>query len=507
MRKKLHQAGKFLIVFSLCCSMMPVFAQVTIDSTSWITVKPGTGFFVGTDLNIRAGAGGSGHFCDQNPGGCSTITGQVKVERYLSANGWHNVASPISNATSNVFGGTDLVFYYDETIIMNDWEFGWVFYDGPLSVMRGFDVYPDGTPAMVVYDGGAAGALNNGPYTIGVTRTNVPNGEIESHKGWNLVGNPYPSPVDWLAENGWDKSDINDAKYIWNPERGNYTIFLGGNNPVGINGATRYIPANQGFWVQALQDGSLQVNNAARCGTMVNTPGFYKSGDYPVVFLKVEGHGFSDETLIRFLPEAKEGFDRGLDAVKIPGRESSVPQINSRTESLRLAMNALPRISDGLAVDLDVRCGSPGNLSISLEPESSLPDEVELYLRDLKNGNLIHLTNHPEYSFYYDVFDDPGRFVLYFNPDQDIKNNIVDENAFSVYVNHDQLYVIKNTVRDIEGAVILYDIFGRTISRYKLLNQHENCYDVMVSAGYYLLRISSANLNITKKIGMGKTSY
>ena len=117
----------------------------------------------------------------------------------------------------------------------------------------------------------------------------MPNGEIESHKGWNLVGNPYPSPLDWLSEAGWDKSDINDAKYIWNPAAYNYTIFLGGSEPIGINGGTRYIPSNQGFWVQANQNGTLSVNNVARVGIMSSTPDFYKStfSSFPLVCFQI----------------------------------------------------------------------------------------------------------------------------------------------------------------------------------------------------------------------------
>ena len=288
-----------LIFASFSCSSS---AQFFVKQGSSITIKEGSSLYIGTTLTLGSDWTGSGYLADQTIDGDVSITGNVTVKRYIRGNGWHNVSKPVATANTSLFATTDLVFYYDETKIYNDWNFGWVWYDGNLSTMKGYDVYLDANDITVNYTASNSTGLNTGSYNIGVTLTNVANGEIESHKGWNLVGNPYPSPLDWLEETAWDKSDINDAKYIWFPTNDNYTIYLGGPAPIGINGGTQYIPSNQGFWVQAITNGTISVNNGARKGVISPTPDFYKNSNfsYPLISLITSSDSLSDETIIRF---------------------------------------------------------------------------------------------------------------------------------------------------------------------------------------------------------------
>ncbi len=188
--------------------------QLVIGESSGITVTSGTSLYIGTDLYIKSDNSGTGHLADQNSSSDINITGSVTIERYLTQDGWHNISAPLDNLESDLITGTDLIFYYDETIIQNDWNFGWVMYDGPLDVMRGYDVFLPSTITANYFDNSSS-HLNSGLYSIGVTKTDPANGEVESRKGWNLLGNPYVSPVDWLHPTAWDKSDINDAVYIW----------------------------------------------------------------------------------------------------------------------------------------------------------------------------------------------------------------------------------------------------------------------------------------------------
>jgi hypothetical protein len=157
-----------------------------------MTIKEGSSLYVGTYLRIESNSSTTAYFADQTLAGDVEITGDITVQRYLTPDLWHNVASPVSNAHSNVFTGTNLVFYYDETIILNDWEFGWVLHSGALEVPRGYDVIFYDSPVTIEYEATGAETLNTGSYTIPVTITNSTPPEIPTRKGWNLVGNPYP---------------------------------------------------------------------------------------------------------------------------------------------------------------------------------------------------------------------------------------------------------------------------------------------------------------------------
>ena len=492
------------ILFSALLANTPLIlkAQLFVEPGSSVTIKNGSSFFVGTDLQLKSNNTSSGHFADQTTNAGVTITGDVLVERFLSADGWHNTSSPVSNARSNVYTGTDLIFYYNETIILNDWEFGWVFYNGELSVMKGYDIFIPTSDLTVSYTATGAQTLNSGAYAIPVTRTNVPNGETENHKGWNLVGNPYPSPLDWLVIDGWNKTAINDAKYIWNPSANNYTIFIGGREPIGINGGTQYIPSNQGFWVQAIQNGTLQVNNLARKSIMSATPDFYKNSDSetPLVCFQADGNGYSDQSIIRFVSESSPTFDIGWDALKLSSSHELVPQICSVAAKNFLAINTLPQLTDNLRVELNFTAGTPGFYSLRTAYTTNLDNGYEIYLSDLLTNNLINLTSDSVYWFFHDPGNAKSRFYVYFNPSDDIKNKITPENSFSVFTSRNLVTIVKHSGKEVSGKFVLYDMLGRCRYSRSLTNDSQIQFQVDVLVGYYVAHIKSNLFTFNQKV-------
>jgi len=494
-----------LIVSSLLLVMFIMsgsngIAQFYIGPGGFVTVKQSGSLYLDTDVEIKSIAGSSGALADQNVNGAITITGDILVERYMSANEWHNVASPVSNENSGVFTGTDLVFWYNESLIWNDWNFGWVWYTGatggPLMVFRGYDVYFGTNPVTVNYQATGAETLNTGPYTYNITLSDpAPNpAEIPSHKGWNLAGNPYPSPVDWLAASGWDKSDINDAKYIWDGANDIYTIFLGGATPVGLNGGTQYIPSNQGFWVQALHTGTLGINNAVRLGSMTATPDFYKVHpvDYPFISLVIRGNSRSDEVALRFIEGTTGGFDVNYDATKLYSFIEYVPQLSFKAGDQYLALNTLPELEDHMSFPLNFQCGENGYYSVYLSGRSHLDPSVNIYLKDKFNGNIINLSEDSSYVFHHNSSNQPERFILWINPPQDIISNINPESFFSVTARGSIISIYKNTDREISGNLTVSNMLGQIIYHGKITNSNLKEINLNVPSGYYSVTITSS---------------
>ncbi len=485
-----------ILIYILACNSY-VHAQLSIGPGGWITVKEGGSMMIGTDLHIKSVAGSSGYFVDQTIGGDVTITGDILVERYMTADRWHNVASPVSNESTACFIGTDLVFWYDETQIWNDWNFGWVWYHGttggPLMIFRGYDVYFESNPVTVNYEATGSETLNTGAYNYNVTLTDpAPNPtEIPSHKGWNLTGNPYPSPVDWLAGSGWDKSDINDAKYIWDGENDIYTIFLGGGSPIGINGGTRFIPSNQGFWVQAVQTGSIGINNTVRLGNMTGTPDYYKLKpvDYPLLSLVASGNNKHDEVVIRFIEGTKEKFDVDYDATKLFSYIEEVPQLSIVSGKQVFALNTLPEIKDDLCVSLNFQCGKAGYYFVKLDKRTNLDHSVKVYLEDEHEDRVISLSSDTSYGFYHEPENNKNRFKVWFNPSADIINNISPDSYFSVYAERGMIIIVKNTVLDVCGEIAVYNMLGQPVCREILENNDKSSIRVKAPNGYYIVSI------------------
>lgn len=100
---------------------------------------------------------------------------------------------------------------------------------------------PNPTPTNLV----ATGNLQTGRIVLDGSSSSPLNA---STGGYQLVGNPFPSPIDWRSV---IKQDISSTYYIWDPNeaiRGRYVAY---NRLTGSNGNTnRNIPAGKGFFIQ-----------------------------------------------------------------------------------------------------------------------------------------------------------------------------------------------------------------------------------------------------------------
>ena len=73
--------------------------------------------------------------------------------------------------------------------------------------------------------------------------------------GFNLVGNPYASSINWNS--GITKTNLkNNFIRIWNPSSRNYATYDGVS---GTNDGSNVIPSGQGFFVEAATAGSASL--------------------------------------------------------------------------------------------------------------------------------------------------------------------------------------------------------------------------------------------------------
>lgn len=479
-----------------------ISAQFIIKPGSSVSIKNSGELYINTSLTLYSNSSGSGHLADQTSGGSLTVTSNILIERYISSSGWHNVGSPVSSSGSSLFSGTDMIFYYDETKVQNDWNFGWVWYpSGSFTNFKGYDIYLDAGGQTINYTASNSSGLNTGSFSINITNTDVPNGETENHKGWNLIANPYPSPVDWLTEAGWDKSNINDAKYIWNPQASNYTIFLGGSDPVGINGGTRYIPSNQGFWVQATTNGTFSINNACRKGIMSSTPDYYKSQEitYPLISLIATIDNLSDETLIRFLRNTSNDYDLNADAVKLFSQGDKVPQIYTEHNNTNFAINTLPEIKDNLVLPLNFTCRTSAKCSLELSNMSYLEDINDIYLYDNITNEMVNIKQEQVYYFDHHINNNSSRFLLIINPTQEKLKEISTKSYYEIYSAGNRVFVNQLKTEKEAGQVLVSNIMGQRITTFDF-DTSKFSFTIDSSPGIYIVSIITPKVNQSKKL-------
>jgi hypothetical protein len=250
------------------------------------------------------------------------------------------------------------------------------------------------------------GTINSGnvaPITIPVTYTSSGN---LLNDGWNLVGNPFPSTIDWNAAAGWNKSNLQAAMYVTD-NAGPSIQFAAWNGVTGTNGGSRYIATGQGFWVKATGDGApiLQANENVKAPGQ-HTTFFRESSPSDLLRITLVQGAIRDETVIHFREDATEVFDAGADALKF--YNGSFNLSSEQPDGSVFAINSLPSLGCTSTVKLRVESVVPGNYKMNFSEYESFKNPTEIMLEDSFTGKSFNITSGQGYAFV--VTTDPASY-------------------------------------------------------------------------------------------------
>ncbi|OYU95795.1 MAG: hypothetical protein CFE21_11700 [Bacteroidetes bacterium B1(2017)] len=227
------------------------------------------------------------------------------------------------------------------------------------------------TPSNITLS--ACGIVNTGSFTFTVTY-NPLNGE-----GWNLLGNPYPSAIDWNSA-GWTKNNITSSIWIYRPATNQFATY---NGVIGVNGGSNIIPTGQAFFVKA---------NAS--SPNLSATEVIKSSLYPAILLLKGNKPFeiraslvnsankTDETVLALNRDKTDLFDADFDAEKMHNA-NNLDLYSLDSTGLKYAINAIATLNDGdyKIIPLGIGAASIGNYSFNLSAQS-MPNFYQVFLRD-----------------------------------------------------------------------------------------------------------------------------
>jgi hypothetical protein len=341
-----------------------------------------------------------------------SVTGKVKSEFQVTGNTPVFISTPIADALSGVF-----VYMYLRSFeeANSTWGNYIIPTDVQMKPMQGYELFS---------------AYSDTRYFEGTPNT----GEIaqtisSSEDGWNLVGNPYPCYIDWQSNSkspqGWQRASI--ASAIYYPDAsgsGNYSVYVPGIDDASLNGGSRYIAPMQGFFVKARQSGVIQVNNqviAQNISIPSNIP------HNTALKFKVEGNGYSDETMIRFNTSSSFTFDDDFDAYKMTLNENAPSLFSMIDDGTKMAINTMPELSSDLQVPIGLTCKTDKEFTLTVLGGANFGFRYPLTLEDKVTKTFIDLRVDSTYVFHHTPLSDPDRFVLYFDVVSGISENPTDE--------------------------------------------------------------------------------
>lgn len=361
--------------------------------------------------------------------GTGNILGNVTVQRYApgGTTGWALLGAPITSALTyqawddNIpiscascpdgsAGGFISIYTYDETAVGSYSDAAaYVPMTGitdPIALNKGYWVYlgtgATSTTPIVLDVTGTVGKFNN---TIPLTRTNT---GVVADDGWNLISNPYPSPIKWSLLKG-ATANIDNAIYVYNADLNggtgaNASYVNGVSSPaLGAGGIGDTIPMCQGFYVHSTGATSLNGTESIKVGgnpTFLKTSNTSAITSSPVPLFRLfldNTYGHHDEMAVYLQAGATNQFDASYDAIKLMGQDPYAPSIRLIDGINELQINGISSSLSSFSMPLKTTTGYNDNYTISLADFSSFPmgscitlyDSYTNSTTDLRNSNYV----------------------------------------------------------------------------------------------------------------------
>ncbi len=445
--------------------------QLTVKTTGQLTVYGDLSIAssknrAAADLTIESDNSGQGSLIAKG-----SVSGNVSVKNYVTAGQWHSIASPVSGETANAYylGGSPDVWLKEYNEATRSYTYI-TSLSTSLGDMKGWMVWVGGSTAETFT---LNGTIHSG--TLG-SSNNMVRSVAGVDYGYNFVGNPFTSAIDWDATSGWTKTNLEDAIYVYN--NGNWASYSGGQ---GTNGGTQYIAMNQGFFVQVSDgnnNGTLQMTNDVCVHNDVSFLKATSSARYDdILRLQVDNDSLSDETIIRLDENATEGWDSNLDAHKLFSFNQNRPQIFSTANGL-MSINSLPLETGSVAIDVT---GKDGDMLTIQATQYS--DFSNVYLTDEYNGTIVDLTKTP-YTFIYNATI-TNRFTISFTV-TGLDNSSVSKNYYNIYSVQHSINIIQPIQSNTE--VTVFNLLGQKVAAKNMKSTFITI--PLKTSGYYIVRVS-----------------
>ena len=381
------------------------------------------------------------------------------------------------------------VLYYNEATDFFGNSLGTYIKGRALAVKEPADSY-SGTDVNGVNYGDAVfkGNIMNESFEFPLAYSGFLNGH---QRGYNLVGNPYPSNIDLdklykdystsieSTFRFWDSS-VNELFQQQGPTYGgsSYAIYNAatgtttgtglpapGNGQAAVSGLktpNKIVKPGQGFMVRAVASGAkINFNNALRLtsNTAANFFGKEEIQDDKYRIRLTSPSGIETRMAVVY-------FSTGNNAPGIEDsekRDNTSDAIFSIIEGNKYLINGKSSFVNTDVVQLGTAHFTDGIYQISLEaPEGIFANGQKIYLKDKQTGTLSEISENG-HSFYAPAGEQSGRFEIIYKPETVLTTDDVIRNGISVY-RYGEDFVIKSVDQKIVQFEV-FDMSGRSVKR------------------------------------------
>ena len=381
---------------------------LTVNPGAKLTLAAGKTLTVVGGMTLQSDATGTATLIDSY----ETPTVNASVQQYVSAGRNWYISSPVSAADYSWLSRGTSVVEWSETI--KDWV---TVNSGALVKGKGYIQVATSTPTVTGTTGtvNVTGTTNSGDVAISVSRT-----ESGSSRGFNLVGNPYPSYLKWTGVDGFLAETTNDSistsfwlrtkntlgDYVFTTYNGSSHEVVGGTNATTL--LNEYIPPMQAFWIRVNANTAVSTHNVGL--TFKNNMRFHGVGDNNKfkapkqnnrtrLRLQVSNGSYSDESLLYFDDNAQNSFDN-YDSPKMFNNVATKPEIFTNAGTEKLVINGMNEIPYNTEIPVGFMVGESGNFTLSSVELSNFESGTRILLKDkLYPASEFELAEGVSYNF------------------------------------------------------------------------------------------------------------
>jgi len=484
--------------------------NLTIESGAVVTIEQGKALTVNgiASLNspeclvLLSDSAGTATFVDNGIVG----NGTAHVEKYLTTDRWWYIGSPLTTISGfDAFGelsavpstGTRAFYYYEPD---PDSAFYIPLTDtNTLKPFQGYAFKEFGPSALTAE---FTGNLNSG--NIGIENlTRTPGAKA----GYNLVCNPYPSPINWGCENapatGLTMNHLDPT--IQFREEGTYGTWNWMGDGTGVNGGTQFIPAMQGFWVKVSYGdtlGGFELTNKTR---LQSAQSFHKTATaHANVFrFQISRDNMIDESAVTFYPNALTSYEN-YDSYKMFTDIVAYPQLYSLTSNkTKVAINGQPDLVAGTEriVPIGFLTNVADTFTIRATNVGDFDPDVNVYLEDKQQHIIQYLRQINSYSFSSSAVNDTSRFKLHFGIMLTSDPTVPVSDPVNIYSFENSVYVYTPTTSDDE--ISIYDMLGKLAMTQKSI-MGLNRLELNAVTGIYVVKVQTKDRMITNRVMIGR---
>ncbi|WP_299135725.1 lamin tail domain-containing protein [uncultured Tenacibaculum sp.] len=417
------------------------------------------------------------------------LNGDITYRRSLATNNWYLVASPLKSETiENLIAYNDFATGPNKNIgiapYKNDgsaWNYLSNNSTGVITSGKGYSVKLN-VPSDLKF----TGEINTGTITYPIT---------QATNNFNLIGNPFTSYINlstFFTDNSTALSE--ETIWLWNQATNSYDLKMGG-----IDGSFQISPT-QGFFVSANRNTNItfsKTNQSHQSDT-------FQRNTKTEINVTVTENKNTKSTKLFYLNEATTGFDNGYDGTMFNGISSSFAiysQLVSNNKGKNFAIQSLP-INNLETIIVPIGLKFDAGKTIEFSAKSiNLPSNIQVYLEDRIHNTFTNLSKENYTSTLKNNVDGIGQFYIHTTSQKlsSSNNNQILENV-STYQSSKNEITITGLQSD-KASLSLYTILGKKIIEKKFKSNGKIIIGIpKITSGIYLIKITSKNGSINKKI-------